>query len=72
MAVKKLNEDGLQGNKEFEVEVTMLSLVCHPNIVTLIGYCSESNNQLLVYEFMLLGSLEQHLHGNVCHFHNII
>nr|XP_043633572.1 serine/threonine-protein kinase PBS1 [Erigeron canadensis] len=40
----------------------MLSLVCHPNIVTLIGYCSESDKQLIVYEFMPLGSLEQHLH----------
>lgn len=62
MAVKKLNKDGLQGNKEFQVEITMLSLVCHPNIVTLIGYCSESDQHLLVYEFMSLGSLEQHLH----------
>ncbi|CAI9272851.1 unnamed protein product [Lactuca saligna] len=62
VAVKKLNKDGLQGNKEFQVEITMLSLVCHPNIVTLIGYCSESNQHLLVYEFMPLGSLEKHLH----------
>lgn len=65
MAVKKLNKDGLQGNKEFQVEITMLSLVCHPNIVTLIGYCSESNQHLLVYEFMPLGSLEKHLHGKI-------
>ncbi|KAI3748160.1 hypothetical protein L6452_11065 [Arctium lappa] len=62
VAVKKLCHDGLQGNKEFQVEITMLSLVCHPNIVTLIGYCSESDKQLLVYEFMPLGSLEDHLH----------
>ncbi|GJZ56751.1 probable serine/threonine-protein kinase PBL7 [Tanacetum coccineum] len=62
VAVKKLNQDGLQGNKEFQVEITMLSFVCHPNIVTLIGYCSESDKHLLVYEFMPLGSLEQHLH----------
>lgn len=62
VAVKKLSHDGLQGNKEFQVEIMMLSLVCHPNIVTLIGYCSESDKQLLVYEFMPLGSLEDHLH----------
>lgn len=67
MAVKKLNPDGLQGHKEFLVEITMLSLVCHPNIVNLIGYCSENNNQILVYEFMPLGSLEEHLHGNIFH-----
>ncbi|KAL4577082.1 hypothetical protein LXL04_013184 [Taraxacum kok-saghyz] len=62
VAVKKLNKDGLQGNKEFQVEITMLSLMSHPNIVNLIGYCSESNQHLLVYEFMPLGSLEKHLH----------
>ncbi|XP_076905153.1 serine/threonine-protein kinase PBS1-like [Bidens hawaiensis] len=60
--LKKLNRDGLQGHKEFIVEITMLSLVCHPNIVNLIGYCSENDNLLLVYEFMPLGSLEEHLH----------
>ncbi|KAJ0908910.1 putative protein kinase RLK-Pelle-RLCK-VIIa-1 family [Helianthus annuus] len=62
VAVKKLNRDGLQGHKEFLVEITMLSLVCHPNIVNLIGYCSENEELLLVYEFMPLGSLEEHLH----------
>ncbi|KVI09201.1 Concanavalin A-like lectin/glucanase, subgroup [Cynara cardunculus var. scolymus] len=62
VAVKKLSHDGIQGNKEFQAEITMLSMVCHPNIVTLIGYCSESDKQLLVYEFMPLGSLEDHLH----------
>ncbi|KAK1440965.1 hypothetical protein QVD17_06800 [Tagetes erecta] len=62
VAVKKLNPDGLQGHKEFIVEITMLSLVCHPNIVNLIGYCSENNKRILVYEFMPLGSLEDHLH----------
>ncbi|KAJ9540266.1 hypothetical protein OSB04_026772 [Centaurea solstitialis] len=62
VAVKRLSHGGLQGNKEFQVEITMLSMVCHPNIVTLIGYCSESDKQLLVYEFMPLGSLEDHLH----------
>ncbi|KAJ0771767.1 putative protein kinase RLK-Pelle-RLCK-VIIa-1 family [Helianthus annuus] len=65
VAVKKLNRDGLQGHKEFLVEITMLSLVCHPNIVNLIGYCSENDELLLVYEFMPLGSLEEHLHGNM-------
>ncbi|XP_016473772.2 putative serine/threonine-protein kinase PBL7 [Nicotiana tabacum] len=62
VAVKKLNHSGLQGDKEFFVEVHMLSLLRHPNLVNLIGYCIEGNQRILIYEFMPLGSLEYHLH----------
>ncbi|KAJ6837106.1 serine/threonine-protein kinase PBS1-like isoform X1 [Iris pallida] len=62
VAVKQLDRNGLQGNREFLVEVLMLSLVHHPNLVNLIGYCSDGDQRLLVYEFMPLGSLEDHLH----------
>lgn len=41
----------------------MLSLLHHPNLVNLIGYCADGDQRLLVYEFMPLGSLEDHLHG---------
>ncbi|TYI95785.1 hypothetical protein E1A91_D01G023100v1 [Gossypium mustelinum] len=51
-----------QGNREFLVEVLMLSLLHHPNLVNLIGYCADGDQRLLVYEFMPLGSLEDHLH----------
>lgn len=43
----------------------MLSLLHHPNLVNLIGYCADGDQRLLVYEFMPLGSLEDHLHGMV-------
>ncbi|XP_008464837.2 probable serine/threonine-protein kinase PBL21 [Cucumis melo] len=61
VAVKQLNRDGLQGFQEFIVEVLMLSLLHHPNLVTLIGYCTDGDQRLLVYEFMPMGSLEDHL-----------
>lgn len=63
VAVKQLDKDGLQGNREFLVEVLMLSLLHHPNLVNLIGYCADGDQRLLVYEFLPLGSLEDHLHG---------
>lgn len=65
VAVKQLDRNGLQGNREFLVEVLMLSLLHHPNLVNLIGYCADGDQRLLVYEFMPLGSLEDHLHGNI-------
>ncbi|KAL1535167.1 putative serine/threonine-protein kinase pbl21 [Salvia divinorum] len=61
VAVKQLNLEGLQGHQEFVVEVLMLSLLHHPNLVNLIGYCTHAQQRLLVYEFMPRGSLENHL-----------
>ncbi|KAF2578746.1 hypothetical protein F2Q68_00000650 [Brassica cretica] len=62
VAVKQLDRNGLQGNREFLVEVLMLSLLHHTNLVNLIGYCADGDQRLLVYEYMALGSLEDHLH----------
>lgn len=70
VAIKQLNHDGLQGFQEFIVEVLMLSLLHHPNLVTLIGYCTDGDQRLLVYEYMPRGSLEDHLFGNVSTCHN--
>ncbi|XP_074310051.1 serine/threonine-protein kinase PBS1 [Silene latifolia] len=61
VAVKQLDRNGLQGNREFLVEVLMLSLLHHVNLVNLIGYCADGEQRLLVYEYMSLGSLEDHL-----------
>ncbi|KAJ6769514.1 PROTEIN KINASE SUPERFAMILY PROTEIN [Salix purpurea] len=61
VAVKQLDRNGLQGNREFFCEVLTLSLVQHCNLVKLIGYCADGNQRLLVYEFMASGSLENHL-----------
>ncbi|XP_062092809.1 probable serine/threonine-protein kinase PBL7 [Humulus lupulus] len=62
VAIKQLDRNGLQGNREFLVEVLMLSLLHHPNLVNLIGYCADGDQRLLVYEYMPLGCLEDHLH----------
>lgn len=61
VAVKQLNQDGLQGHQEWLAEVYILGSLHHPNLVKLIGYCSEQDHRLLVYEFMPRGSLENHL-----------
>ena len=53
----------MQPNKEFLNEVIMLSLLQHPNLVSLIGYCADGDQRLLVHEYMEMGSLEDHLFG---------
>lgn len=40
-----------------------MSRVHHRNLVSLVGYCQEGANQILVYEFIELGSLQDHLFG---------
>lgn len=63
VAIKQLDRSGVQGNKEFLVEVLMLSLLNHQNLVNLKGYCADGAQRLLVYEYMPLGSLANHLLG---------
>ncbi|KAK3037183.1 hypothetical protein RJ639_030076 [Escallonia herrerae] len=59
VAVRMLPFCGSQGGLEFEDEVRVLSMVRHPNLVTLIGTCPESRS--LIYEYLENGSLEDHL-----------
>ncbi|XP_073129762.1 probable serine/threonine-protein kinase PBL3 [Henckelia pumila] len=61
VAVKMLKPDGFQGHKEWLSEVNYLGQLRHTNLVKLIGYCSEADKRLLVYEFMPRGSLDNHL-----------
>ncbi|AED90455.1 putative serine/threonine-protein kinase PBL11 RLK-Pelle-RLCK-VIIa-2 family [Arabidopsis thaliana] len=61
IAVKRLNQEGFQGHREWLAEINYLGQLDHPNLVKLIGYCLEEEHRLLVYEFMTRGSLENHL-----------
>ncbi|CAI9104883.1 OLC1v1003672C3 [Oldenlandia corymbosa var. corymbosa] len=65
VAIKRLTSGGQQGDKEFLVEVEMLSRLHHRNLVKLIGYYSnrDSSQNLLCYELVPNGSLESWLHG---------
>ncbi|XP_022890942.1 receptor-like cytoplasmic kinase 176 [Olea europaea var. sylvestris] len=68
IAVKRLNQEGLQGHKEWLTEINYLGQLYHPNLVKLIGYCLEDEHRLLVYEFMPRGSLENHLFRRSSYF----
>lgn len=63
VAVKQLTRDGVQGRNEFLVEVLMLTVLNHPHLVSLVGFCAQGDERLLVYEYMPFGSLESHLFG---------
>ncbi|KAF4384424.1 hypothetical protein F8388_012751 [Cannabis sativa] len=61
VAVKQLDRNGVQGNKDFLSEVSTLSLIHHPNLVNLIGYCADGDQRLLVYEYVSGRCLNNHL-----------
>ncbi|XP_055811455.1 probable serine/threonine-protein kinase PBL25 [Solanum dulcamara] len=61
VAVKQLDRSGTQGNQEFLVEVSKLTLLKHPNLVNLIGYCADGDQRILVFEYMPMGCLNDHL-----------
>ncbi|MCO5572518.1 hypothetical protein L7F22_026273 [Adiantum nelumboides] len=61
VAVKVLNQEGLQGHREWLAEVNYLGQLHHAHLVKLMGYSCEDEHRLLVYEYMARGSLENHL-----------
>ncbi|KAF7816252.1 putative LRR receptor-like serine/threonine-protein kinase [Senna tora] len=63
VAIKRAQEGSLQGEREFLTEIQLLSRLHHRNLVSLIGYCDEEGEQMLVYEFMPNGTLRDLLSG---------
>ncbi|KAG7647121.1 putative protein kinase RLK-Pelle-RLCK-VI family [Arabidopsis thaliana] len=50
--------------KDFVAEIDIITTLHHKNVISLLGYCFENNNLLLVYNYLSRGSLEENLHGN--------
>ncbi|XP_017643718.2 proline-rich receptor-like protein kinase PERK3 [Gossypium arboreum] len=64
VAVKKLKAGSRQGEREFRAEVETISRLHHKHLVSLVGYCINGAERLLVYEFVPNRTLEFHLHEN--------
>ncbi|KAL8214058.1 hypothetical protein R6Q57_003507 [Mikania cordata] len=61
VAVKRLNDNLRQGLKEFLTEIQLLTGQVHPHIISLLGYCHEEKEKIIVYEYAERGSLDRYI-----------
>ncbi|KAM7489228.1 hypothetical protein LguiB_026712 [Lonicera macranthoides] len=62
VAIKRLDPMSKQGGKEFTTEIEMLSKIRHSHVVSLMGYCDDNDEMILVYDYVENGSLADYLY----------
>ncbi|KAI3676117.1 hypothetical protein L1987_85716 [Smallanthus sonchifolius] len=63
VAIKRAQHGSTQGGLEFKTEIELLSRVHHKNLVSLVGFCFDAGEQMLVYEYIVNGTLKDSLSG---------
>ncbi|GLT65780.1 hypothetical protein SLA2020_381910, partial [Shorea laevis] len=63
VVIKQAQQGSIQGGLEFKTLIELLSRVHHKNAVSLLGFCSERGEQMLIYEYVPNGSLYETLSG---------
>ncbi|XP_028792796.1 probable leucine-rich repeat receptor-like protein kinase At5g49770 [Neltuma alba] len=63
VAIKRAQKQSNLGVLQFKAEIELLSRVHHKNLVSLLGFCFERGEQMLVYEFVPNGTLKDSISG---------
>ncbi|CAI9770179.1 unnamed protein product [Fraxinus pennsylvanica] len=65
VAIKRAQQGSMQGSSEFKTEIELLSRIHHKNVVSLVGFCYDQGEQMLVYEYISNGTLRDCLSGKI-------
>ncbi|KAL4557932.1 hypothetical protein LXL04_036127 [Taraxacum kok-saghyz] len=61
VAIKRLDRRHGQGTAQFLQEISVLPYFKHQNLVTILGFCDEGHERILVFEYASNGSLEEYV-----------
>lgn len=70
-AVKRIDRSREGSDQVFERELEILGSIKHINLVNLRGYCRLPTSRLLIYDYLVMGSLDNFLHGMFPAFQNV-
>ncbi|KAJ6932541.1 hypothetical protein NC651_008086 [Populus alba x Populus x berolinensis] len=65
ITIKRALRGWMQPGLEFKTEIELLSRVHHRNVVSLVGFCLERGEQMLIYKFVSNGSLMESLSADI-------
>ncbi|KAF5783844.1 putative protein kinase RLK-Pelle-CrRLK1L-1 family [Helianthus annuus] len=61
IAARRLDHELWYGIPEFQTEIMMLASLKHQNVVSIVKFCHEDEENIIIYNYEAKGSLEQYL-----------